>query len=140
MNKKVILFVVIIECIAAIMLVSFWGKIVESLNSYNVIREISFTDKDGNVYEDNEQVQIVFENGEISYQLYWVISPDDANSDEVEFITNREDDEVIVSEEGLVTFIVDTDVTITIRATDEGREEATITLYPKQQVSGIIDI
>ncbi len=130
MNKKVIIIVVIIECIAAILLVSFWGKMVESRNTVIVPTEVYFTDEDGNRIDDNARIEIELSDSNRDYQLYWKVLPNNATNKEVEFLCER-DDAVAISETGRVTFFTDATVQVIVRTMD-GEQDATIILSPNR--------
>lgn len=131
MNKKIIIIVVLIECIAAILLVSFWGKMIESKNPTIVPTEVCFTDKDGNRLENGARIEIELSDSNRDYQLYWKVVPDNATNKEVEFLCDRDTAEIVISATGKVTFFVDATIQIIVR-TKDGDQKATIILAPKR--------
>jgi uncharacterized protein YjdB len=69
-------------------------------------------------------------DADISYQLYWVMETEKTSNKEVVFESS--DPMVKVSPLGLVTFLEETDVIITIRAIDGSGRTDSITLVPKR--------
>lgn len=137
MNKKIVILIVIVECIAAILLVSFWGKMIESLHPVVVATAVYITDGDGNRYEEGSTINIELTDSVRTYQLHWEVSPSDASNKAVEFLIDdgdddptNDDDDVIVSDSGLVTFFVDRSIMIIVRTKDGSQQRATIILSP----------
>lgn len=137
MNKKIVILIVIVECIAAVLLVSFWGKMIESLHPVVVTTAVYITDSDGNRYENEATIYVELSDSVRSYQLYWEVAPSDASNKAVEFFIDDGDEdpsndnsEVIVSENGLVTFFVDRTIMIVVRTKDGSEQRATIILSP----------
>ena len=95
----------------------------------------TFVDENGIEYENGAQIEIKFDSSERSYQLYWIVLPDKANNKAVRFLSNKEN-EALVNEDGRVTFIVKTDVTITIQSVDVPAIKASITLCVKIDSGG----
>lgn len=133
MNKKVVIIVVIIECIAAILLVSFWGKMIEALNPVVVPTEVYFVDDAGNKIQNNAVIHLQLTDSNRDYQLRWVVKPDNATEKGVEFIFGSEnaEDNAVISNSGRVTFFTDNAVTVIIR-TKDGAQKASIILMPNR--------
>ncbi len=138
MNKKIVVIVVIVECILAILLVSFLGKAIENATKDVYCKEIYFTNKNGEKL-NADSIMIELTDTNMNYQLYWQVEPNNTTNKNVEFISSKPDS-VIVDATGLVTFFEVTDVTITIRSTDGSNKSDTITLVPKRNVGGDVDI
>ena len=138
MNKKIVFLVVILECILAIFLVSFFGKAIEDARAERLCKEIYFVDENGEKIPDGVSIEYEFEGSVISYQLNWVLVAEDTTQKEVEFISNSEF--VIVSNTGLVTFL-DTSASadITVMAKDGSGKKDVITLMPKLKGGGNVD-
>lgn len=138
MNKKIVFLVVILECILAIFLVSFFGKAIEDARAERLCKEIYFVDENGEKIPDGVSIEYEFEGSVISYQLSWVLVAEDTTQKEVEFISNSEF--VIVSNTGLVTFL-DTSASadITVMAKDGSGKKDVITLMPKLKGGGNVD-
>jgi hypothetical protein len=144
MNKKVVFLVVILECILAVFIVSFFGKAIEDARAKNLCQEIYFVDANGEKIPDGENIEVVFEGSSISYKLYWEIIAPDATEKEVEFISNN--DLVKLSLYGkeknciLVTFVdKEASAEITILAKDGSGKKDVITLMPEMKDGGDID-
>ena len=80
------------------------------------------------------------EAGETIIVLKWTINPDNATEPDVFFSTGREDDSVVVSSQGIVTFY-DTNVqsvVITIKAQDGGLAQARVIIMKRvdQEIDG----
>ena len=130
MNKKIVVLIVLLECIFAVFLVSFFGKAIEDARATILCKDIYFTNESGEKIEDGVMLEYTLTESNICYQLHWTLVADDTTKKEVEFIST--DPSVIVNKQGLVTFIEETDVRITIRATDGSGKTDTITLVPKR--------
>ena len=138
MNKKIVFLVVVIECILAIFVVSFFGKAIEDARAEKLCKDIYFVDENGEKIPDGVDIEYSFEGSTISYQLHWVLVSEDTTQKEVEFISNN--DLVIVTNTGLVTFL-DTEAfaEITIMAKDGSGKVDTITLLPALKGGGEIE-
>ena len=138
MNKKIVFLSVVIECILAIFVVSFFGKAVEDARAEKLCREIYFVDENGEKIPDGQNIEVEFIGSYISYQLNWKIIAEDATEKEVEFISNNEF--VIVNSLGLVTFLdKEASAEITILAKDGSGKKDVITLMPKLKGGGDIE-
>ncbi len=125
MNKKIIVIVVLLECVLAILLVSFIGKAIETYFNEVDAREICFLDESG-VPLDNDAI-IEVERMDMGYQLKWRINPEKTTDKSITFLSSKPD-VVTVDETGYVTFDIDTDVSIT--ASTINGITATIKLVP----------
>ena len=115
MNKKSLVLVIIVECVLAILLISFFGKAIESLNEKTLCSDIYFVDDNGNRLENDA--------------LLRVIEPTAASDKKVEFSATP-NEYVIIDKYGKVTFLKEfVDVSITIHTTDGSGKQATIRLY-----------
>ena len=138
MNKKVVFLVVILECILAVFIVSFFGKAIEDARSKRLCQEIYFVDANGEKIPDGENIEVEFIGSYISYQLNWKIIAPDVTEKEVEFISNNEF--VLVDNLGLVTFLdKEASAEITILAKDGSGKKDVITLMPQLKGGGNID-
>ena len=135
MNKKVMILIVIAECILAVLLIGVIGLAIESSYNDSTCREVYFTTEDGTRLAADEIITV--ERPEWGYQLYYGFEPEDTTNKTVIF-TSSKPDKVTVNERGLVTFIEDTDVNITI-SSNNGKT-ATITLVPKRNTHGTVDL
>ena len=139
MSKKVVVLAVFLECILAVFLISFFGKIIEDIRANVLCEEIYFTYETGEKIEDGVQVKVTLSDSNASYQLYWTLDPDKTSNKEVSF-TSSKPEYVLISETGLVTFIEDVDVVIIIKAEDGSGKTDSITLIPERKVVGDGDI
>ena len=137
MNKKIVFLVVVLECILAIFLVSFFGHAIEDDRRQILCQDLYFVDKDGVEIEDGTMIEYKLTDSNISYQLYWVMETSEASNKEVAFETDNP--LVTVNADGLVTFYEETDVVITIRALDGSGKTDSITLVPKRG-GGVVEI
>lgn len=139
MNKRTVVLVVIIECILAVLLVSFMGRAIENFDRKTYAEKIYFIDENGERLENNAIIEVEITDMNISYQLDWVVEPNNTSNKDVVFVSSRPD-EVIVDNTGLVTFLVDSDVIITIKTTDGSEITASITLVVKDEIIAEVDI
>ena len=136
MNKKIVVIVVIVECILAILLVSLLGAAIENAHKATKCTDVYFTNEDYEKLRD-DYVIIVDTSKSIGYQLYYVVSPDNTTDKSVIFESSSPD--VDVSPTGYVTFIEDVPVTITVTAADGSNRSDTIRLIPKPKEGHVDD-
>lgn len=129
MNKKVVFLVVLLECILAIFIVSIFGHAIEDSRRQILCQDIYFVDANGEKIEDGEMIEYELVGSDINYQLYWVMETDKTSNKEVIFESSNT--LVKVNSEGLVMFIEEVPVVITVRATDGSGKSDSITLVPK---------
>jgi len=113
MSKKLIIFIQLVVCLAAVIIISLYGRNPELWKDYQLVEDIYFT------YEDEEVVngyEIELEYGTTNFQLTWVIAPEDATIKTVRFYTDNTN--VIVDEEGYVTFSTDEGAAVYMSTTD----------------------
>ena len=130
MNKKIVVLAVFLECILAVLIVSFFGKMIEDLRDTILCEEVYFTYETGEKIEDDTLVEVALSPSNRAYQLHWKIDPENTSNKEVEFISSKPD-LVVVDNTGLVTFFVDVDVLITVRVLDGSGKTDSITLVPE---------
>lgn len=136
MNKKVVFLVVLLECILAVFLVSIFGHAIEDARRQILCEEIYFVDDYGEKIEDGEMIEVVLTDTTISYQLYWTMITGKTSNREVVF--ESDNPMVKVNSVGLVTFLEETAVVITIKTIDGSGQSDSITLIPKRG-GGIVD-
>lgn len=129
MNKKVVFLVVLLECILAIFIVSIFGHAIEDSRRQILCQDIYFVDANGEKIEDGEMIEYELVGSDINYQLYWVMETDKTSNKEVIFESSNT--LVKVNSEGLVMFIEEVPVVITVRAVDGSGKSDSITLVPK---------
>ena len=137
MNKKVVFLVVLLECILAVFLVSVFGHAIEDSRRQILCQDLYFATESGEKIEDGEMIEYKLTDSNMSYQLYWVMETDKTSNKEVVFESS--DPMVKVNNLGLVTFLEETDVVITIRALDGSGRTDSITLVPKRG-GGVVEI
>ena len=137
MNKKVVFLVVLLECILAIFIISVFGHAIEDARRQILCQDLYFVTETGEKVEDGEMIEYKLTDSNISYQLYWVMETGETSNKEVEFESS--DPMVKVNSLGLVTFLEETDVIITIRAIDGSGRTDSITLVPIRG-GGIVEI
>ena len=135
MNKKIIVIVVLLECVLAILLVSFLGKAIETYFNEVSAREVCFLDEKGVPLEDDAIIEV--ERMDLGYQLEWRINPEKTSDKTITFASSKPD-VVTVDESGYVSFDIDTDVSIT--ASTANGMTATVKLVPKRNTQGTVDI
>ena len=137
MNKKVVFLVVLLECILAVFLVSIFGHAIEDSRRQILCEDLYFVNELGEKYEDGEMIEFTLTDSNMSYQLAWIMETDKTSNKEVVF--ESDNPLVKVNALGLVTFLEETDVVITIRAIDGSGKTDSITLVPKRG-GGIVDM
>ncbi len=113
MNKKIIAFLVVFFSLLSVLAIAIGGIQAERNIVPVQVKEIYFIDEEG--YRLPEDF---FFDPEIeTYQLRWVIKPENAENKEVLFLCSN--DQVTISEDGLVSFngVID-NPTITIISKD----------------------
>lgn len=147
MNKKIVILVVVVECILAVLLISVLGLAIETYFNATEAEEIHFTTADGTTLEkgmlykekegtitrvDNDQIVIEVARPDRGYQLHWQIISDNTSDKSVTFVAKSQDPDVEVSvdENGFVYFEDDTNAIITI-STKNGRTDSVL-LIPRQ--------
>lgn len=136
MNKKIVFLVVLIECFLAVFIVSFFGHAIEDSRKQILCEDLYFVTESGEKIEDGKMIEYQLTGSNISYQLYWVMESDKTSNKEVKF--KSDNPLVMVNDLGLVTFLEETDVVITIKAIDGSEKTDSITLVPKRS-GGIIE-
>ncbi|MBR2029835.1 MAG: hypothetical protein IJ999_02905 [Clostridia bacterium] len=129
MNKKTIIMLTAIICVVSIILVSIFGQ-VPNFQTNVLVKTISiegYLDKNGNIIpceKNNAGEDIIWldkiEAGETSIVLKWKINPNNASNPDVYFSTGIDDDSIVVSDQGIVTFYTSTrtNCVVTIKAKD----------------------
>ena len=151
MNKKVMILIVVIECILSILLIAVLGKAIETYFNETEAQEIHFTTAEGVVLEpgtlykekegttesiESDQIVIEVSRPDRGYQLHWLIIAENTSDRSVTFTAKSQDKdiEVSVDENGFVHFEDDVVATVTI-STKNGRT-ATVLLLPRQSGQG----
>ena len=139
MTKKIVVIVVIVECVLAVLMVSLLGAAIENAHKETKCTEIYFTNSDYEKLRDDWIQPVELTDSKRGYQLYWVVSPDNTTDKSVVF-ESSDPENVIVSPTGYVTFFEDVAVTITITAADGSNRSDSVQLVPKASESDVDDI
>lgn len=148
MNKKVMILIVLIECILSILLIAIMGMAIENFFTETEADKIYFTTADGEILNpgtlykekegtvseiESERIVIEVSRPDKGYQLHWLIIAENTSDKSVTFKARsaKSDVEVTVDENGFVFFEEDVNATITI-STKNGRT-ATVLLIPRQK-------
>ena len=148
MNKKVMILIVLLECVLSILLVAVLGIAVETFFKETEAEEVHFLTSGGEVmtpghlYSEKEGTSREIENDQIiievnrpdrGYQLHWEVITEDTTDKSVTFlaISQNPDVEVTVDEDGFVHF--DGDVVATVTVSTKNGRTATVLLIPRQK-------
>lgn len=137
MNKKIMVLIVIAECVLAVFLIGVIGLAIESTYTGIDCREVCFTTADGTRLTSEDVLEVSEYEMSTEYRLYYKLDPEDTTDVPVTFTTSKPEI-VSVNEKGIVTFREDTDVVITV-STANGKT-ATIQLVPKRNTHGTVDL
>ena len=105
MKKSVVILIAVIY-IASIALVTFFGLKHNTFFEDKKVSEIHITNENVNYDMYGKKYIVIFpdENGVISYQITYEVTPDDATNKEVDFVKDEQNTAATVDENGLVTF------------------------------------
>ena len=121
MKKSVVVLIAVIY-VTSVALVSFFGLKAKMYIDKVYVESIEILDPDGRIKideEGNPYVTIVpDENGERKYQIQYRVYPDNASSKEVSFNYDKQNTNVTIDENGVVTFKKKGSVIVYIKATD----------------------
>ena len=149
MNKKIVIMLTALLCVVSVIIVSLMGQIPDFQTNV-LVKEIivdGYVDINGNTIpceKNNVGDNVIWldniEAGETTIVLKWSINPDNATEPDVFFSTGLEDDSVVVSSQGIVTFYsADVQsVVITIKAKDGGLAQARVIIMKRvdEEVDG----
>lgn len=105
MKKSVVILIAVIY-IASIALVTFFGLKHNTFFEDKKVSEVHITNENVNYDMYGKKYIVIFpdENGVISYQITYEVTPDDATNKEVDFVKDEQNTAATVDENGLVTF------------------------------------
>lgn len=139
MNKKVVYIVILVECILAVFLISFFGNAIFQAIVNVPVQEVYFTYEDGTKIEDGKALKFELKGSQNEYQLYWMVGPEDATDDSVKF-TSSKPEFAEVDEFGRVSFYERTgDVVITVTSADGSNVTDTIHIVLQNSAGGDVD-
>ena len=134
MNKKLIILIVLVECILAVLIVSFFGKVIEETRRDVLCQDIYFVDENGIKIEDGVPIMIEIDDQSlkpIRYKLKWKIITKSTTDKTVEVVAS---DNTVSYDYGSGELVIspycNKSVVITVRATDGSEKYDTITLIP----------
>ena len=139
MNKKIIVLILIIFCLASTIVISIFGKVPEDSGrvAVNAIMFVDNSTEDGLCVENADGYKTInIQRGTETYQLEWLINPSQATEQDVTFQIVNGQDYASVSETGLVSFEMELPVTIKIYSnmTDFKSDVVIITFVGKDTV------
>ena len=117
MNKKIIVLILIVFCLASTIVISIFGKVPEDSGrvAVNAIMFVDHSTEDGLCVENADGYKTInVERGTETYQLEWLINPSQATEQDVTFQIVNGQDYATVSKTGLVTFLMEYPVTVKI--------------------------
>jgi hypothetical protein len=88
MNKKIIVLLLVVFCLASTIIISVFGKLPEdsSIISVNAIMFVDTSKEDGMCEVNEEGYKVIsLEKGTVEYQLEWLINPSEATDQSVSF-------------------------------------------------------
>ena len=105
MKKSVVILIAVIY-IASIALVTVFGLKHNTFFEDKKVSEVHITNENVNYDMYGKKYIVIFpdENGVISYQITYEVTPDDATNKEVDFVKDEQNTAATVDENGLVTF------------------------------------
>lgn len=127
MSKKIVLIVVLIECILAVLLISLFGQAIYS-STPKLVDEVYFTYENGEKIADDTHLEVFLTDTKRDYQLFWKVDPENAQNPNVVFSSSNPGS-VVVDASGRVTFRRTVlSVTITVSTLDGGNKNDVIIL------------
>lgn len=136
MNKKVVVLIVLLECILAVLVVSFFGKVIEETRRDVLCKEIYFVDENGMKIEDNIPLIIEVDDKKATRcKLEWVIVAKNTTDKTVQVEFSDEGSDYLgydQAKDELVIFPgLKKPIEITVRVMDGSEKTDTITLIPQ---------
>lgn len=127
MKKSVAILIAVIY-VTSVALVSFFGLQAKMYKDKVYVESIEILDPDGKIKIDDEGNPYVTilpdENGERKYQIQYRVHPDDASNKTVSFDYDKQNTNVTIDENGIVTFKKKGSVIVYIKATDGSGADA----------------
>ena len=145
MNKKIIILIVALECVFSVFLISFFGPMIEVLNSKVIVQDVYFVDENGERLPDGTSITVNLDQ-QRDYHLDFEVVTDKATDRAVDIIC-RPESAVESTEDadgfGFHVLFLDknvSSVTFIIRAKDSSQRSATITLTKATTDTDIDDL
>lgn len=107
MNKKIIVLLLVVFCLASTIIISVFGKVPEdsSIINVNAIMFLDSSTEDGMCEVNDEGYKMIhLEKGTVEYQLEWLLNPSEATDQSVSFQIVNGQENATISETGLVSF------------------------------------
>lgn len=136
MSKKLIVLIQLVVCVAAVVIISLYGRNPEMWKDFQYVEEIYFLVNEERVQNGYE---LELDNGTQEYQLTWYVGPSDATFKSVRFESSNPD-KVAVNENGQVTFSSDEGAVIYVYTTDNSLLNAYINLTIKPAGGGVLPL
>ena len=117
MNKKIIVLLLVVFCLASTIVISIFGKVPEDSGrvAVNAIMFVDNSTEDGLCVENADGYKTIsIKRWTETYQLEWLINPSQATEQDVTFQVVNGQDYATVNETGLVTFTMELPVTVKI--------------------------
>lgn len=127
MKKSVIILIGVIY-IMAIATVSFFGLKIGEFDATEYVTNVVFTNKDIEELKNGDKIIRVRYQENITYQLEWEVTPDNATHKEVNFIYDTSSTVGSVDENGLVTINSQGVLKVTISSTDGSAKKDSLKL------------
>ena len=121
MKKSVAILIAVIY-VTSVALVSFFGLQAKMYKDKVYVESIEILDPENKIKIDDEGNPYVTilpdENGERKYQIQYRVYPDDASNKTVSFDYDKQNPNVTIDENGIVTFKKKSSIIVYIKATD----------------------
>ena len=132
MKKSVVILIALIF-IASVVLVSFFGLQFKTFDEIVYVESIEILEDNLKTNPEGQKYVVILpdENGVRQYQIKYRVHPDNATDDSVTFVYDKQNTNVSVDENGVVTFAKErTSVTVQVKAND-GSASASITIFAR---------
>ena len=132
MKKSVVILIALIF-IASVVAVSFFGLQFKTFNEVVYVESIEILEDNLKTNPEGQKYVVIRpdENGVRQYQIKYRVHPDNATDDSVTFVYDKQNTNVSVDENGVVTFAKGgTSVTVQVKAND-GSASASITIFAR---------
>lgn len=131
MKKSVVILIALIF-VASVVAVSFFGLQFKTFNEVVYVESVEILNEDIKYDDAGDAYVIIFpdENGVRQYQIKYRVHPDNATDDSVTFVYDKQNTNVSVDENGVVTFAKGGNDVITVQVkANDGSASASITIY-----------
>ena len=132
MKKSVVILIALIF-VASVVAVSFFGLQFKTFDEIVYVESIEILEDNLTTNPEGQKYVVIRpdENGVRQYQIKYRVHPDNATDDSVTFVYDKQNTNVSVDENGVVTFAKGgTSVTVQVKAND-GSASASITIFAR---------